>query len=37
MYADRYPVELIPGGRLAGMLMQVGATREGELRREWLD
>lgn len=37
MYEDRYPVELIPGGRFAGMLAQVGATRGSELRGEWLE
>lgn len=34
MYADNYPLELIPGGRFAGMLAQVGATKKGELRPE---
>lgn len=37
MFADRYPVELIPGGRFAGMLAHVGATKNGEVRREWLE
>jgi HJR/Mrr/RecB family endonuclease len=36
MYADKYPVELIPGGRFAGMLAQVGATKSGVLRPEWV-
>ena len=37
VFADKYPVELIPGGRFAGLLQQIGATRKGELRREWLE
>ncbi len=37
MYADRYPVELIPGGRFAGILAHVGATKNGQLRPEWLE
>jgi hypothetical protein len=37
MYADKYPVELVLGGRFAGLLAHVGATRAGELRREWVE
>jgi hypothetical protein len=36
MLADRYPVELISGGRLAGMLAHLGALDAGGLWREWL-
>lgn len=36
MFADRYPVELVPGGRFAGMLAHVGATKAGNLREDWL-
>ncbi|HSC86183.1 MAG TPA: restriction endonuclease [Polyangiaceae bacterium] len=35
MYTDKYPVELIPGGRFAGMLAQIGAVRGGELLPHW--
>lgn len=34
--ADRYPVELIHGGRLAGMLAKVGAVRSGRLDPAWV-
>lgn len=37
MFEDRYPVELIPGGRFAGMLAQVGATNGRGLRAEWVE
>jgi HJR/Mrr/RecB family endonuclease len=37
VHADGYPVELIAGGRFTGLLQQIGATRKGQLRPEWLD
>ncbi len=37
VYADRYPVELIPGARLAGLLAEVGAVRKGVLQSSWLE
>ncbi|MEM7157036.1 MAG: restriction endonuclease [Myxococcota bacterium] len=33
---DRYPVELIHGGRLAGMLAKVGAVKGGKLDDSWV-
>jgi restriction endonuclease Mrr len=37
VYADKYPVELISGGRFAGLLAQIGASSKGELKREWVE
>lgn len=36
VFADEYPVELMPGGRLVGMLKQLGAVRGDELSVEWV-
>jgi hypothetical protein len=36
VFADRYPVELIYGGRLISLLQNVGAVRGGELDPTWL-
>ena len=36
VFEDRYPVELIHGGRLAGLLGKVGAIRGGALDPGWL-
>lgn len=36
VFEDRYPVELIPGGRLAGLLTKVGAVESGRLDPRWL-
>jgi len=36
VFADRYPVELLHGGRLTSLLGHCGATRNGELDPAWL-
>jgi hypothetical protein len=36
VFADEYPVELISGGKLVGMLQQLGAVRAGDFVRDWV-
>jgi hypothetical protein len=36
VYADRYPVDLLDGGRLTGILAHCGAVRNGILDPSWL-
>ncbi|MGH1348043.1 MAG: hypothetical protein ACRBN8_41190 [Nannocystales bacterium] len=37
VFEDRYPVELLHGGRLTSLLAHCGATRNGSLNPSWLD
>jgi hypothetical protein len=36
VFADAYPVELIPGTKLVAMLEQLGAARGGRLAEDWV-
>jgi hypothetical protein len=36
VFADQYPVDLIPGARLVGMLQHLGAVRGREILPAWL-
>lgn len=37
VFGDAYPVELISGGKLVGLLQQLGAAKAGKLVPEWCD